>query len=145
MNWWPHPQLEIVRDAPTAEQVGIITCCSEGEHTVRTMEHLSTGDQGTELGSRAWLGFWLLPTCLSVSVRTIPSSKELWPIVLGLVPDVRDCFSFSETILFEYILSLISYMATYYIHCDFFTLLDSVNFSVYTCMEFFSCFAFVLC
>ena len=75
-------------------------------------------------------------TCLSASVRTISSSKELWPIVLGLVPDVRDCFSFSETVLFEYILSLISYMATYYIHCDFFTLLDSVNFSVYTCMVF---------
>ena len=69
------------------------------------------------------------PPALSVSVRSIPSSKELWLVVLGQVPDVRDCFSFSETVLFECILSLISYMATYYIHCYFFTLLDSVNFS----------------
>ena len=76
------------------------------------------------------------PPALSVSVKSIPSGKELWPVVLGQVPDVRDCFSFSETVLFECILSLISYMATYYIHCDFFTLLDSVNFSVYTCMVF---------
>jgi len=76
------------------------------------------------------------PPALSVSVKSIRSSKELWPVVLGQVPDVRDCFSFSETVLFECILSLISYMATYYIHCDFFTLLDSVNFSVYTCMVF---------